>query len=92
MLEQMWNPTVARIMTWGTTTDGVLTNRLHDISLEDVVLVSDYHERPAGRWAVKVTLRTIPASALIVDGTLNNWWYKNDPRHRPAEERQENQP
>lgn len=77
----LWHPEAIRVMRWKQDA-GTWMNTLAEIRLSDLVAVSELRERAAGRDIVQVTLRTIPASSMIVDGTLANWWYKNDPYAR----------
>jgi hypothetical protein len=57
-------------------------NRLAEIRLDDVVMVRGANATVAGRWMVWVMLRTMPATEVMVDGTLDDWWHKYDVRAR----------
>lgn len=53
-------------------------NGAGEIDLSAVVMVTLLDTMPCGHWAVVVTLGTNPAKEVIVDGSLDDWWYKHD--------------
>ena len=78
MGRERWHDDAVRVMRWKQADGSNWTNQLGEVRLSDVVFVEIESGMPAGRWAVKLTLRTNPATAVIVDGNLDDWWYKND--------------
>lgn len=54
-------------------------NAAGEIDLDTVAMVTLLDTMPCGHWAVVVTLSTNPIKEIIVDGTLDDWWYRNDP-------------
>lgn len=60
----------------------VWTNNAGEIDLSSVAMVELLDTMPAGHWAVVVTLCTNPAKEIVVDGGLDDWWYKHDKHMR----------
>lgn len=76
-----WNPTAVRVREW------FLVEGAHnqywkcaaaEVCLDDIVMTRVMEEQPSGHFAVELTLRTLPARVLAVDGNLDNWWYLHD--------------
>ena len=78
MGRERWQEDVVRIMRWKKPEGAPWSNQLAEVRLSDVIFAEIESGMPAGRWAVRLTLRTSPVTTIIVDGNLDDWWYKND--------------
>ena len=83
MDKPVWNPTVTRVREWYLAQDAhgrYWKCNVAYVCLDDVVLARVMDEQPAGHFAMELTLRTLPAKVIVVDGNPDNWWHLHDLR------------